>query len=108
MAEALVYGVAIALFAFVVCASAFVRHEMAILACIPPVFVALIMGFTMWVHLYGLAGIGAGVVALLPGYPAARHLGRRFTTRDMLIAIYLAWTIGMVVALIGFGFPDPP
>lgn len=108
MAESLVYGVAIALFVFVVCASAFVRHEMAILACIPPVFVALITGFAMWVHLYGLAGAGAGVVVLLPGYPAARHLARRFGTRDMLIAIYLAWAVGMVVALIGFSFPDVP
>jgi hypothetical protein len=108
VAESLTYGVAIALFAFVVCAAGFVRQEMAILACIPPVFVALITGFAMWGHLFGLAGISAGIVALLPGYPAARHLGRRFGTRDMLIAIYLAWTVGMVVALIGFSFPDVP
>lgn len=107
-AESLTYGVAISLFAFVVCAAGFVRHEMAILACIPPVFVALIAGFAMWGHLFGLAGISAGIVALLPGYPAARHLGRRFGTRDMLIAIYLAWTVGMVVARIGFSFPDVP
>ena len=45
---------------------------------------------------------------LLPGYPAARHLARRFSTRDLIIAIYLAWAVGMVVALIGFSFPDPP
>ncbi len=106
--EALAYGVAIMLFAFVVCASAFVRHEMAMLARIPPVFVSLITGFAMWGHLYGLAGIGAGVVVLLPGYPVSRHLARRFGTRDMLVAICLAWTLGMVVALIGFGFPDVP
>src|SRR5580658_7080932 len=102
MAEALVYGLAIALFVFVVCASAFVRQEMAILACIPPVFVALITGFAMWVHLYGLAGIGGSVLPLLPGYPAARHVARRLpVTRDMLIAIYLAWALGMVMALVG-------
>jgi hypothetical protein len=108
VAEALVYGVAIALFAFVVCATGFVRHETAILICIPPVFLAMIAGFAMWGHLYGLAGGGAGVVALLPGYPAARFLARRSTTRDLLIAIYLAWALGMVVALIGFSFPDAP
>jgi hypothetical protein len=108
MAEALVYGVAIALFVFVVCAAAFVRQEMAIMVCIPPVFVAFVTGFAMWIHLYGLAGIGAGVVPLLPGYPAARWLARRFATRDLLIAIYLACAAGMVVALIGFSFPDPP
>jgi hypothetical protein len=108
MTEALMYGIAVALFVFVVCATAHVRHEMAILACIPPVFVALVTGFAMWVHLYGLVGIGPGVVALAPGYPAARLLGRRFTTRDQLIAIYLAWAAGMVVALVGFSFPDVP
>jgi hypothetical protein len=106
--ESLAYGVAVALFGFVVCASAFVRHEMALLACIPPMFVALIVGFAMWIHLYGLAGIGAGVVALLPGYPAARLVARRFATRDLLINIYLAWSVAMVVALIGFSFPDMP
>jgi hypothetical protein len=109
MAEAFVYGVAIALFVFVVCAVGFVRHEMAILACIPPVFVALISGFAMWIHLYGLVGAGAGIVPLLPGYPAARHVARRYpATRDQLIVIYLAWAVGMVVALGAFSFPDPP
>jgi hypothetical protein len=71
------------------------------------VFVALIAGFAMWVHLYGLAGIGAAVVPLLPGYPVARLVARRFAARDLLIAIYLAWAVGMVVALVGFSFPDP-
>ncbi len=108
MAEALIYGVAVALFVFVVCATAFVRHEIAIMACIPPVFVAFVTGFAMWVHLYGLGGLGAGIVALLPGYPAARYLARRFPPRDLIIAIYLAWAVGMVVALVGFSFPDPP
>jgi hypothetical protein len=108
MTEALVYGVAIALFVFVVCAAAFVRHEMAIMVCIPPVFIAFVTGFAMWVHLYGLGGIGVAVVPLLPGYPAARQIARRFATRDLLIAIYLACAVGMVLALIGFSFPDPP
>ncbi len=107
MAESLVYGVAIALFVFVVCATALVRQEMAILACIPPVFVAFIAGFSMWGHLYGLAGLPAAVVPLLPGYPVARLVARRVSTRGLIIAIYVAWAIGMVVALIGFSFPDP-
>jgi hypothetical protein len=105
--EALVYGVAIALFVFVVCATALVRQEMAIMACIPPVFVAFIAGFSMWVHLYGLAGLPAAVVPLLPGYPAARLVARKVSARDLIITIYVAWAIGVVVALIGFSFPDP-
>jgi hypothetical protein len=108
VAEPLIYGLAVALFGIVVCTAAFVRHEMLVLACIPPVFVAFIMGFTMWVHLLGLAGLGGGIAALLPGYPTARILARRFDTRDLLIAVYLAWVGGMAVALVGVSFPDPP
>ena len=107
MAEALVYGVAIALFVFVVCATALVRQEMAIVACIPPVFVAFVAGFSMWVHLYGLAGLGGSILPLLPGYPAARLVARKVSARDLIIAIYAAWAVGMVVALVGFSFPDP-
>jgi hypothetical protein len=108
MAEAITYGMAIALFGFVICESGFVRHELLILACIPPVFVAIISGFSMWVHLYGLVGAGPAVAPLLPGYPTARYLGRRLAARDQLLAIYLAWSLGMVVALVGFSFPDVP
>jgi hypothetical protein len=107
VAEAADYAIAIALFGFVICASGFVRHETLILACIPPMFVATISGFAMWVHLYGLIGAGPALVPLLPGYPVARYLGRRLTIRDQLLLIYVAWLLGMIVALAGFSFPDP-
>ena len=47
MDEALTYLSTIALFSFVASAAALIRHEMMLLACIPAVFVALIMGFVM-------------------------------------------------------------
>jgi uncharacterized membrane protein YqaE (UPF0057 family) len=46
------------------------------------------------------------VAALLLAVPAALWLGRRFSSRDMLISIFLAWASGMVLALVAFSFPD--
>lgn len=108
MTEALTYLSALALFSFVVVAAALLRHEMLILVSIPPVFMALITGFTMALYAadtFGLPPVGA---ALLLAVPPAWWLGRRFSSRDLLIAIYLAWACGMVLALIAFGFPDRP
>ena len=106
MAEALAYLPTLALFSFVTVASAMMRHEVLILACIPPVFVALIVGFVMAIYAgdtFGLLPTGA-VLALgvLPGW----WLARRLQPRDLLIAIYLAWAVALVLALIAFGFPD--
>ncbi len=106
MAELLVYLATLALFSFVVVGSALIRHDMLILASIPPVFVALIMGFVMGLYAeaqFGLAPVG---VALILGAPVAWWCARRFTNRDLLISVYLAWSLAMVLALIGFGFPD--
>jgi hypothetical protein len=36
----------------------------------------------------------------------ARALARRYTERDLLIAIYLVWAVGLVAALLAIGFPD--
>ena len=49
MTEALTYLSAIAPFSFVIVASGLMRHEM-LLPDIPPVFVALIMGFAMTIY----------------------------------------------------------
>ena len=65
MAEPAVYLATLALFAFVVTGAALLRHEMLLLLSIPPVFVALIMGFTMGLYAedrFGLAPVGAGWV----------------------------------------------
>jgi hypothetical protein len=40
------------------------------------------------------------------GAPPGWWLSRRFKPRDLLIAIYLAWAVALVVALIAFSFPD--
>jgi uncharacterized membrane protein len=105
-AEPAVYLLTLVLFSFVVQATARIQHDMWLLACIPPVFVAAIVGFVMGVYAGETFGVAPVLLALALPWPLARYLSRHWTSRDLLIAIYLAWAIGMVSALIGFSFPD--
>ena len=106
MGEAVAYLLTLALFSFVVIASARMRHEMLLLACIPPVFVACIVGFVMALYASDTFGAAPTGVALALGAPPGWWLARRVQPRDLLIAIYLAWALALVVALIAFAFPD--
>jgi len=106
VAEAAVYLATLALFAFVILASARLRHEMMLLACIPPVFVALIVGFVMGLYAQDRFGWTAVALALAAGCAPAWWCAGRFGSRDLLICIYLTWAMGMVLALVGFDFPD--
>jgi predicted membrane-bound mannosyltransferase len=108
LAEPASYLLTLALFSFVVQATARVRHEMLLLACIPPVFVAAIMGFVMGIYAGETFGIAPVLIALVIPWPLAQRLGRRWSARDLLISIYLAWAIGLVTALVAVGFPDQP
>ncbi len=104
--EAAVYLATLALFGFVVLGAARVRHELLLLACIPPVFVALVMGFVMGLYAADHFGWPAVCAALAVGGAAGWIGPRRASDRDLLIFIFLAWSIGLVLALIAFGFPD--
>jgi len=106
MLEGVTYFVTLALFAFVIFGTAHVRHETLILACIPPFFVAAIVGFVMWIYAFETFGLAEGVAAVALPFPVAWRLGRTFQVRDMLLMIYLAWALGMVCALLAFSFPD--
>jgi hypothetical protein len=104
--EALAYLPTLALFGFVLVASALMRHEMLILACIPPVFIAMIVGFVMAIYAGDTFGWLPTGGALALGAPPGWWLARRLRSRDLLIAIYLAWSVALVLALVAFGFPD--
>ena len=106
MEEALAYLPTLTLFSFVAVASALMRHEMLILACIPPVFVAMIVGFVMAIYAGDTFGLWPTCGALAIGAPPGWFLARRLTSRDLLILIYLVWAVALVLALIAFGFPD--
>jgi hypothetical protein len=104
--ESLTYLPTLALFSFVIVASARMRHEMLLLGCFPPVFVAMIMGFTMAIYAGDTFGVLPTGVALALGAPPGWWLAKRLKARDLLIAIYLAWAVALVLALIAFEFPD--
>ena len=106
MEQALVYLPAVALFSFVIVASAMMRHEMLILACIPAVFVAMIMGFVMVIYAGDTFGPLPAALAVAFGVPPGWLVGRRLKARDLLIAIYLAWAVALVLALVACDFPD--
>jgi hypothetical protein len=106
VAEALAYLATLALFSLVTVASALLRHDMLILVCIPPVFVALIMGFVMSIYAGETFGWLPVSAALALGVAPGWWLARRLTPRDLLIAIYLAWAIALALALVAFEFPD--
>jgi hypothetical protein len=104
--EALAYLPAVALFSFVIVASALLRHDLLILATIPPVFVAMVVGFMMAVYSDDTFGTLPVAAALVLGAPPAWFIARRLKARDLLLVIYLAWSVAMVLALVAFGFPD--
>ena len=106
MEEALAYLPTLTLFGFVIVGSALIRHEMLILACIPPVFIAMIVGFVMAIYAGDAFGWPATGIALAIGVPPGWWLARRLKSRDLLIAIYLAWAVALVLALVAFSFPD--
>jgi hypothetical protein len=106
MAEATTYFAALALFAFVILGSARMQHDMLLLACIPPVFVAAIMGFIMALYAGEAFGWLPTIASALVGAIPAWYLSGRVKARDLLLFIYLGWAIALVLSLIGFGFPD--
>ena len=106
MAEALAYLATLALFSFVIVGTARMRHEMLLLACIPPVFVALIVGFVMTIYANDTFGSLSTAGSLLVGALSAWGLAKRLTPGNLLLAIYLAWAIALVLALTAFSFPD--
>ncbi len=106
IAEPATYFATLALFGFVIMGSALMRHEMLLLACMPPVFVAAIMGFIMALYAGDAFGWVPTGASILLGAVPAWYVARRLKSRDLLLAIYLAWAVALVLALIGFGFPD--
>lgn len=83
-----------------------IRDEFMLVACIPAVFVAIVMGFSMGIYAWDTFGTAQALLAPLVAWFGARELYRRYIPRDLLIAIYLTWAVGLVFATIAVGFPD--
>lgn len=106
MLEAVVYGLVLASFSFVLVATARMGHDLIALACIPPVFVSIVMGFVMGIYAWDSWGPAVvGPAAVLPGAVAWRVATQR-AAKDVLLWIYLVWAIGLVLALVAMRFPD--
>jgi hypothetical protein len=101
MAE-LLYFVSIALFGFVILGAAQLPNDMWLVAGIFPVFIAMIVGFMMWVYAwseYSLAvSIGSLVVAIVAAVPVRRLL----STRNLFIAICATVVLGLICARYAF------
>lgn len=104
--EGAVYLSAVALFSFVLIGAARMKHEWMLLGCIPPVFMALVMGFIMVVYSWSTFGPAAAVAAIAVPVPLAWRLSARYSSKDLLISIYLACSVAMVLSLVAFQFPD--
>ncbi|MSP02906.1 MAG: hypothetical protein EXR07_17965 [Acetobacteraceae bacterium] len=94
------------LFWLVILAAARMRHDVLLVMCIPAVFVAFVLGFSMGIYAWDTFGTIHAVAAVVLAWFGARELARRYDARDLLIAIYLCWAIGLMFALIATGFPD--
>jgi positive regulator of sigma E activity len=83
------------------------RHDLMLVFCIPPVFVAVVMGFAMGIYAWDTFGTIQAVVCPVIAWLGARGLARRYgAPRDLLVAIYFVWAVGLVFASIAIGFPD--
>ena len=95
------------LFWLVLLAAARLRHDFMLTLCIPAVFVAIVMGFSMGIYAWDTWGTVPTVLSPVLAWFGARALARRYPPRDLLISIYLTWAVGLVFALMAVGFPDP-
>ncbi len=94
------------LFWTVLLAAGRMRHDVMLVFCIPPVFVAIVMGFAMGIYALETFGPWQALAGPVIAWFGARELARRYNARDLLISIYLVWAVGLVVASIAIAFPD--
>ncbi len=94
------------LFWLVVLATARMRHDVMLVFCIPAVFVAIVLGFSMGIYAWDMFGTLQALASPVVAWFGARAIARRYDARDLLIAIHLVWAVGLVFALMAFGFPD--
>ena len=97
-----------AIFWLTVFAAGRMRHDLLLVICMPAVFVAIVMGFSMGIYALDTFGVAQAVIAAVAGWFGARKLARRYVARDFAIAIHLVWAVGLVLSLAAVNFPDGP
>ena len=97
LAEAL-YFISIALFGFAVLGAARLPNDMWLVAAIFPVFIALILGFTMWVYAWSEFELPVSIGSLAVPLAAALGVRRRLSNRDLFFAVSGAVLVGLICA----------
>ncbi len=102
MLAELLYFVSIALFGFVILGAAQLPNDMWLVAAIFPVFIAMIVGFMMWVYAWSEFGLVVSVGSLVVPIAAAVPVRRLLSTRDLFIAICVTVVLGLICARFAF------
>jgi hypothetical protein len=102
MLAEILYFVSIALFGFVVLGAAQLPNDMWLVAGIFPVFIAMILGFMMWVYAWSEYSLAVSVGALVVPIVAAVPAGRLLSTRNLFIVICGTVVVGLICARFAF------
>ena len=102
MLAELLYFVSIALFGFVILGAAQLPNDMWLVAGIFPVFIAMIVGFMMWVYAWSEFGLVVSIGSLVVPIAAAVPVRRLLSTRDLFIAICVTVVLGLICARFAF------
>ena len=95
------------LFWLVLLTAARIRDEFLLVVCIPAVFVAIVMGFSMGIYAWDSWGTPLAALCPAVAWFGARALARRYKPRDLVICVYLSWAVSLMFALMAVRFPDP-
>ena len=102
MLAELLYFVSIALFGFVILGAAQLPNDMWLVAGIFPVFLAMILGFMMWVYAWSEFGLPVSVGSLVVPIVALRCWCAGVSTRNLFIAICATTVLGLICARLAF------
>ena len=94
----LLYFMSIAFFGFVVLGAAQLPNGMWLVVAIFPVFIAMILGFVMWVYAWSELGLVVSVGSLVVPIAASVAVRRLLSTRDLFIAICATVVLGLICA----------
>jgi hypothetical protein len=102
MLAELLYFATLAAFGFVIVGAAQLPDSVWLVISIFPVFIAIILGFVMWVYAYTEFGLTVGVASLLLPIVAAVLARRLLSTPGLFVAICSALVIGLICARLAF------
>jgi hypothetical protein len=102
MLAELLYFTSIALFGFVILGAAQLPTGTWLVFAIFPVFIAMILGFMMWVYAWSEFSPAVSIGSLVVPIAAAVPVRRMLVTRDLFIAICITVVLGLICARFAF------